>query len=196
MWTATLNFILSLSLLSPCLDAGAVLENLKLERTILNRTIPIRKLSWFDHHEQLWREQVIDIRPGQIVLLHLWAVECKPCIEELRTLTPLLNGLRDDRRLQILFVTETQDRRILANFFRTNLAALPAVPHYQINPIELRRAIGTSAMPITLLLDADLTIRQTFLGPLHGRREELLDAIDRLEALQPLARRDRPRVRL
>lgn len=196
MWTATLNFILSLSLLSPCLDAGPVLENFKLERTILNRTLPIRKLSRFDHREQQWREQSVDIRPGQIVLLHLWAVECKPCLAELKTLTPLLNGLRDDRRLNILFITETQDRQVLANFFRTNLAALPTVPQYQIDPTELRRALGTSAMPITLLLDADLTIRQTFLGPLHGRREELLDAIDRLEALRPLARRDRPRVRL
>ena len=104
MWTATLNFILSMSLLSPCLDVGVTLENLKTERTVLNRPLPIRKLSRFDPHDQSWREQSFEIRPGQIVLLHLWAVECKPCLDELKTLTPLLNGLREDRRLQILFV--------------------------------------------------------------------------------------------
>lgn len=193
MWTATLNFILSVSLLAPCLDVGVTLENLKTERTVLNRPLPIRKLSRFDPHDQSWREQSFEIRPGQIVLLHLWAVECKPCLDELKTLTPLLNGLRDDRRLQILFVTETQDRQVLTNFLQNNQQALPAVPHYQINPTELRRSLGISAMPITLLLDSDLTVRQAFLGPLHGRREELLHAIDRLEALRSMAHRDRQR---
>ena len=112
-----------MSLLSPCLDVGVTLENLKTERTVLNRPLPIRKLSRFDPHDQSWREQSFEIRPGQIVLLHLWAVECKPCLDELKTLTPLLNGLREDRRLQILFVTETQDRQVLTNFLQNNQRA-------------------------------------------------------------------------
>jgi thiol-disulfide isomerase/thioredoxin len=179
------------SLLSLCPDVEQLVRSHQAESTLLNRQVPVRRLSRFDYRGGDWTEQSIQIQPGQIVLLHLWAVECKPCLHELPVLTPLLNGLRTNTRVQVLFLAETASRDRLQQFLLAHRSELPSFPHYQISTPELREALGVESQPLTLLLDSDLTVRQTFVGSLTGRREELLSALDRLQSVRPTARRSR-----
>ena len=143
----------------------------------------------FDRKTLTWERAPVSVKPGSFLLVHLWAVECPPCIKEMPMLRGLLEQLSDQKRLRILFISETASRPDLERHLIANESTLPQVPQYQSTTAELRRALSVNQQPITLLLDSDLTVRQTFVGSLVGRREELLSAIDRLLAVRQSERR-------
>ncbi len=117
---------------------------------------------------------------ARLLLVHLWAVECHPCVEEFPILRRITDSLYDLPQLKAVLVTETLDESALQLFFTTHRSDLPRVEHYQSSDDRLRRSLQNRTQPLTLFLDALGIVRQAFLGSLKQRRSEFADALLRL----------------
>lgn len=120
-------------------------------------------------------------QPARLTILHVWAVECRPCIEELPLVRKLADSLEQDPQLRFVMVTETTDTKVLLDFLAQSRGELPrSAPQYQSTDERLRKSLQNRSQPVTLLLDARMVVRQAFLGSLKLRRSELAEAIQRL----------------
>jgi hypothetical protein len=117
---------------------------------------------------------------ARLLLVHIWAVECRPCVEELPILRRITDSLRDMPQVTPVLVCETLELLRLQQFLSEHRADLPRVELYQSTDEKLRRSLQNRAQPTTLLLDALYVVRQAFLGSLKQRRSEFADAIMRL----------------
>ncbi len=117
---------------------------------------------------------------ARVLIVHLWAVECRPCIEEFPVLRPILDSLRPLTQVKAVLVSETADLAKLQGFLRDNRALLSNLPQYHSGDDRLRASLQNSAQPTTLLLDERGIVRQAFLGSIRHRRSELADAVRRL----------------
>lgn len=116
---------------------------------------------------------------SRLVVVHIWAVECKPCVEEMPLLRALIGGLRKFPVVQIAFISETQDLAKLQAFLTARRADLPQTDFFQLDSDALRQPLQNRAQPLTLLLDERGIVRQAFIGSLRARRSELTQAIER-----------------
>ena len=112
--------------------------------------------------------------------MHLWAVECPPCIAEFPLLRKFLDSLRSMPQVKAVLVSETVDLNKLLTFLRDNRSIVPQLPHYQIGDDRLRGSLQNFSQPTTLLIDERGIVRQAFLGSIKSRRSELADAVQRL----------------
>lgn len=120
-------------------------------------------------------------QPARLTILHVWAVECKPCVEEFPLVRKLADSLESDPQLRFVMVTETTDSAVLLDFLAKHRGELPLrAPQYQSTDERLRKSLQNRSQPVTLLLDARMVVRQAFLGSLRQRRSELAEAIARL----------------
>ncbi len=117
---------------------------------------------------------------ARVLIVHLWAVECRPCIEEFPVLRPIFDSLRPLTQVKAVLVSETADLVKLQAFLRDNRALLPNLAQYQSGDDRLRASLQNNAQPTTLLLDERGIVRQAFLGSIRHRRSELADAVRRL----------------
>ena len=121
---------------------------------------------------------------SRLLVVHIWAVECKPCVEEMPLVRALLGGLRKFPVVQVAFVSETADLGKLQAFIEQHRAELPQTDFYQVDSDAVRQPLQNRAQPLTLLLDERGVVRQAFVGSLRARRSELTQAIERyLKAL-------------
>ncbi len=161
--------------LAPAL-ADTELEARRIEVSVLHRALDLGGLQM--RHAGRWQSR--PPAPARLTVLHFWAVECKYCVAELPRLRDIAAAFRGERDLQFLFVTETEEDDELRTFLILNREAMPQSPVYRDTDDRLRRALGTSRQPLTLLLDREGTVRQAFVGPVETRRNELVDSIERL----------------
>jgi hypothetical protein len=117
---------------------------------------------------------------SRILIVHLWAVECRPCVEEFPVLRPILDALRSLPQVKAVLISETLDTPKLQAFLRDNRSVVPQLAQYQVADDRLRASLQTNAQPATLLLDERGVVRQAFLGSIRHRRSELADAVQRL----------------
>jgi len=117
---------------------------------------------------------------ARLLVLHLWAVECRPCVEEFPLLRRITEALANLPHVSVALVCETADLAHIQSFLDDHRGDLPRAVHYQSTDERLRRSLQNRAQPATLLLDALSVVRQAFLGSLKQRRSEFADAIQRL----------------
>ena len=117
---------------------------------------------------------------ARVLIVHLWAVECRPCVEEFPILRKILDSLRELPQVRSVLVSETADLGKLQAFLRDNRSIVPQLPQYQIGDDRLRASLQNFSQPTTLLLDERGVVRQAFLGSIAHRRSELADAVRRL----------------
>lgn len=117
---------------------------------------------------------------ARLLILHLWSVECRPCIEEFPILRRITDSLRDLPQVTVALVTETTDLMRVQQFLDEHRGDIPRAPHYLNSDDRLRRSLQNRAQPTTLFLDALGVVRQAFLGSLKLRRSEFADGISRL----------------
>jgi thiol-disulfide isomerase/thioredoxin len=121
---------------------------------------------------------------SRLVVVHIWAVECKPCVDEMPLVRALLGGLRKFPVVQVAFVSETADLGKLQAFIEQHRAELPQTDFYQVDSDVVRQPLQNRAQPLTLLIDERGVVRQAFVGSLRARRSELTQSIERyLKAL-------------
>jgi hypothetical protein len=148
------------------------------ESQLLHRKVELRGL------RKLEGNGVVAEAPpvARVLIVHLWAVECRPCVEEFPVLRPILDSLRSLPQVKAVLVSETADLGKLQAFLRDNRSVVPQLPQYQIGDDRLRASLQNFAQPTTLLLDERGVVRQAFLGSIRYRRSELADAVRRLLA--------------
>ena len=146
------------------------------ERQLLHRKVELRGL------RRLEGTTVVAEPPpvARVLIVHLWAVECRPCIDEFPVLRPILDAMRTLPQVKAVLVSETADLGKLQAFLRDNRSIVPQLPQYQIGDERLRASLQNFAQPTTLLLDERGIVRQAFLGSIRHRRSELADAVQRL----------------
>jgi hypothetical protein len=132
----------------------------------------------------LKNNQLIDVAPpigtSRLLVLHIWAVECRPCIDELPNLRRIAEGLPRLGSVKLIMVCETADRLSIQRYLTENAANIPRVEQYLTLDGRLRASLENRSQPTTLLLDPLGSVRQAFLGSLNRRRAEFVDAIQRL----------------
>jgi len=161
--------------------ANAELPPIQSEASLLHRRINLDGVRVFEAKTKRWQPY----RKGSesLLILHLWAVECAPCIAEMPTLRNIVFGWRDEADLRFLFISETLDEKKLLEYWRANAERVPAVSLYQNTDNRIRDVLETGKQPLTLLVDQDLVIRQAFIGTLSERNHELAASMTRLLAV-------------
>ena len=124
----------------------------------------------------------INVQPpvAHLLIVHIWAVECRPCIDELPILRRITESLNRMPQVKIVLVSETRDLVLLNRFLHEQSANVPRVEQYQSSDERLRASLQNDTQPTTLFLDALGVVRQAFLGSLKNRRSEFVDAISRM----------------
>ncbi len=121
---------------------------------------------------------------ARLLLVHLWAVECKPCLDELPALRSFFEAQAKDPRLKLLIASETRDVGKLLEFLKQHRGYFPSGDLYQVVDDQLRASLQNFAQPLTLLVDERGVVHHAFVGSLRSRRSELVDAVERyLKAL-------------
>lgn len=171
------------------------------ERRLLNTAIPSELLS----HLAIWDERARDFRkqrrgeqPGgaaAVIVLHLWADWCKPCVEEF----PLLRELETQfatahrGRVQLICVAMIPSSDVMDAFMQAHRGRMPAGPHFQDTAEQLDRllrprfAADKLTLPLTLLLDTSASrrvVRYAVAGSLRARSREFLQALAALLQVQ------------
>ncbi len=178
---------------SDSLDCVAAVSRRRDEAQLLNRSLSsvlAGGLSVWDDRRGGWASPPAGHVAfwGRVVLLHLWADYCKPCREEF----PHLRDLKREfvrhykGRVQLVLISETASFEEMQRFLKQNRSRMPDGPLYLDDAGALAQALraglpsGSLPLPVTLLCDERLIVRQVFLGALSGRHDELHDAIERL----------------
>src|SRR5207248_2857388 len=104
-----------------------------------------------------------------------------PCVSEMPLLRDITRAFRKtEPELRFAYVSETLEEERLLDFLRRHARTLPDADVYQSTDGRLRALLQTGKQPITLLLDRQMVVRHAFVGTVGERRNELVDAIERL----------------
>lgn len=163
---------------------GDPLSELRLratEATIIHRHLCLNDLQRWQPEQGGFIAHRLKLAPLQV--LHLWAVDCQPCVDELPLWRDLQQGWVGEARISFLFVSETIETEALHEFLVAHRSQLPSGPLYRVTNPVLRRTLGRETRPITLLVDAQGVIRHAIAGSIVQRRSELIGAMERLLAV-------------
>ena len=193
MSIASLLAILGIPLLTLAVDPE--LEHRRLEPLMLHQLVKLTGLRpWTPTHSEQPLpplppdgQQLPSVSLGDkaVLIVHLWAVDCKPCVAEFPIWQRIVRSFAKDNRAQLgfIFITETLEESRLAEFWQQHRAELPEGSYYQSidgTDSDIRDVLRTSKQPVTLLLDRQGVIRQAYVGSIAKRRNELVGGIERL----------------
>ena len=171
------------------LPADLELEARRAEATLLNRTIDLRGLRVWRPRTAVWQSQAPG--PARLMVLHLWSVDCPPCVAEFPMLREITRGFaRTAPEVRFVYASETLEEDRLIGFVNKHVKSMPQADVYQAADERLRNGLQTRTQPLTLLLDRNFVVRQAFVGSLAARRNELVDAIERLLKTAPSHRQE------
>lgn len=117
---------------------------------------------------------------GQPMLIHVWSVHCPPCVREMPRLSQLFARLSELSPIRIVLLAEdTLDA--LDKYLKTPQAALPDSELYAVGRAsQLRAKLQHAPLPLTLMVDEHMVIREAWVGELASRQNELLSTVERL----------------
>ena len=111
---------------------------------------------------------------GRVVVLHLWATWCLPCVEELPSLLVLQHRLP---QITVLAISQDEDpaayRRFLLDY-RVNLLTL------RDPSARIPRLYGTVKLPETYIIDRNGILRRKFVSAQNLTSPEILDYLSKL----------------
>jgi len=145
------------------------------EAQLLHRRMDLSTLRVLRKNEFVATEAPV----ARLLFVHLWAVECRPCLEELPTLRSFFEAQAKDPRLKLVIASETRDVPKLQEFLKQHRGYFPNGDLYQVIDDRLRSSLQNFAQPLTLLVDERGVVHHAFVGSLRSRRSELVDAVER-----------------
>jgi len=150
-----------------------------LESSLLHRRLDLGGVRIFDADRGKWGP--LKHERGKLSVIHLWAVECAPCVAEMPLLKNIAKGWHSEADVRFYMVSETLDEKVVKDFwFKTNKGRVPDTALTQSVDDRIREALGTNKQPVTLILDSDFVVRQAFVGALNNRAAELAAGLSRL----------------
>lgn len=123
-------------------------------------------------------EHRLSAHRGKVVFVNLWATWCPPCRHEVPSMVRLYGQFRE-RGLEILAVSEDQDRTALQEFVQTYGMAFPVPIDEQKQVYNLYRATG---VPETHLIDKQGALVRTWIGPFDWTAPEVVNLVTDLLA--------------
>lgn len=156
------------------------------ERALLHRRLDLSTLQVLGTGSP----RPVPVPRAALLVLHLWAVHCAPCVAELPLVARIVRGWRAEPAVAFLIVADPPAENDVAQILARYRGEGPPL---RTADDRVRRALGTGTVPLTLLLDQDLVVREAFVGALGERGPELAAAVARL--LKVLPRAERPRTR-
>jgi thiol-disulfide isomerase/thioredoxin len=150
--------------------AVAAPQQAEQEGSLLHRRLPLHQLESWSRSQASWAPFVVS--PAKLYVVNLWSPHCQPCVNEFPTFRKLVEGWRNNPAVKFLFLADPPgdtSRQEIAAFWLRSLRALPAVDPVRTTTAELRQSLETELMPITLLVDEQLVVRQAFVGGIGTR---------------------------
>lgn len=151
----------------------------QVETDLLHRFVNMKGLRQWQARQQQWAPASVPTAP--LLIIHIWAVECRPCIAELPVLLRLSQTFLHNskvRNAQFLFITES-DETVALEYQHEHETDFGNTSLYKADE-RLRQSLGTLRQPITLLVDGHGEVRHAFVGSLLGRRSEFVFVVERL----------------
>jgi thiol-disulfide isomerase/thioredoxin len=152
------------------------------ESTLLHRRIALEKLQHWDGSTSSWIEA--DISKQDVTLVHIWALECIPCVSEMPYWRDIQIFFETNvTKAKLIFLVNAFDNKQLTNYILNHSKELPATSIYLPTSPELLRFVqGSKRLPLTLLLDRTGVVRYAKFGTIIRHRSELVLIIERLLA--------------
>jgi thiol-disulfide isomerase/thioredoxin len=113
---------------------------------------------------------------GQVVLVNFWATWCRPCVEEIPGIQRLAEQMRD-RPFAVIGVNVAETQRRAAHSVEQMRLAFPVL--LDADGMAFR-AWGGKALPTSVVIDRQGTLRYLGLGPLEWDGTEAVKAIEGL----------------
>jgi len=113
---------------------------------------------------------------GKVVFVNLWATWCPPCREEMPSMVRLYNFMRT-RGVEILAVSEDNDREALRAFVEKYRVTFPVLPDENKRIYNLYRATG---VPETHLIDRSGVLRSSTIGPFDWTSPDVVRTVEAL----------------
>lgn len=170
------------------------------EADLLHAKLSVKTLEPFTTSEDgqriLWTYQVgfKNQELSKVAFMHIWALECGPCVKEMPDIKKLVDRLREIS-VKSVFVVETADREKIEKYFLGNGKLFVKIQQYYAGNSDIRKTIGDMTQPMSFLIDGDLMVREAFIGPLNGRHKQVVDAAMRLNSGIGLAKYFSPQVK-
>jgi thiol-disulfide isomerase/thioredoxin len=151
----------------------------QVETDLLHRFVNMKGLRQWQARQQQWVPASVPAAP--LLIVHIWAVECRPCVAELPVLLKVSQAFLRNSKVkgaQFLFITESDDG-VAREYQHEHEADFGNTSIYRADE-RLRQSLGTLRQPLTLLVDSHGEVRHAFVGSLLMRRSELVLSIERL----------------
>ena len=130
------------------------------------------------------REGVTGYTPHKLMFVHVWAVECRPCIEELPAIRKLLESFRV-QNVHPVYVVETIAKRDVEDFYKTHPQFFAdGADHYYGPDVSTREYFEVSAQPLSLFVDGNTKkIKRAFVGSILNRQKEVASVAEQLRLI-------------
>ncbi len=124
------------------------------------------------------RPQPWTLPPGRLRVVNIWAVWCPPCRKEMPDLQRLDQRLRGEGIVVTTLVME-DDPRLVDEFRRRYRLSLPVA---RIDRTAVENRLGAYDYPLTLVVDAEGTIRLRLHGALDWSHPQVIEMLRDLAA--------------
>jgi len=102
---------------------------------------------------------------GKVVILNFWTKNCRPCLEEMPSLSELASSLKDERDVAVVTVSTDENAADVQATFRSVLGGdAPFATAVDPDSSVVRDKFGTRLYPETWLIDPKGVIRARFDG--------------------------------
>ena len=158
------------------------------EGQLLHRRLNLDAVAQWSWTASSWSPTFAKKHTAKVYVVNLWSLTCKPCIEEFPFFKRLVDGWKQNKNIEFVFVADPPQDNLatdLVAFWKQSAANLPNSPLCRAQSDSIGKDLSNDSKPLTLILDRNFVVRQAYVGSIVNR--SLGSAIERLlraESLQ------------
>lgn len=151
------------------------------EGQLLHRRLNLDAVAQWSWTASSWSPAFTKKHAAKVYVVNLWSLTCKPCIEEFPFFKRLVDGWKQNKNIEFIFVADPPQDNLatdLVAFWKQSAPNLPNSPLCRAQSDSLGRDLSNDSKPLTLILDRNFVVRQAYVGSIVNR--SLGSAIERL----------------